>query len=278
MLRKGTLAARLVPGCVLFGALLLAAPIWADGALPAPLSPTAASEPAGRLFLSATLHSIADFGTSPLRATWEDLAWAVPAGVALGVVLNNDVPIYDNMAKGAARQDWLDHSMPAVSALGDGTMEFAAAALMDQVGDARLRRTSAMAMQALLVVGVWAEAFKLAAWSNRPYIDDSAHKFFDYGQDSQGFPSGHSYSAFAAAEVYGAEYGRWWTYPLAALVAYSRVYNQDHWPSDILAGSLLGVITGVQVRRAAEAQGPPLIQFSLEARGAQPVMVARARF
>jgi len=107
---------------------------------------------------------------------------------------------------------------------------------------------------------------KYAAWSNRPSQDDSAHRFLAYDQPSLGMPSGHSFSAFCVAEIYGAEYSRWITYPLAALVAYSRIYNQAHWPSDVLVGSLLGVATGVGVRHWAVRNGTPLFQFSLDPR------------
>lgn len=238
----------------------------------------AAARPEGRPFLASSGRAIADFGTAPLRAGWRDLLWAAPAALAIGVTLNHDLQLYGALAKGPARHEVLDHSMPAVSALGDGLIEFAGAALLNRVGDERLAATSAVAMQALLVSAAWSQAFKFAAWSNRPYIDDSAHRFFAYGQDSTGFPSGHSFSAFAAAEVYGAEYGRWISYPFAGLVAYSRVYNQDHWPSDVVTGAVLGVVAGVQARRAAAQGGPPLIRFSLGQRGAAPLMVAHADF
>lgn len=238
------------------------------------VSPSLHGEGAGRPFLSSSIKAAGHFGASPLRASWADLLWMAPAGLAIAVTLNNDLPIYQALAKGDARKDWLDHSMPAVTALGDGFIEFAGAALANRFGDERLARTSAVAMQSLVVAGLWAQALKFAAWSNRPYINDSAHNFLDYSQDSTGFPSGHAFSAFAAAEVYGGEYGRLFSYPLAALVAYSRIYNQDHWPSDVVAGGILGIVAGVQARRLAGAQGPPLIRFSVRPLGQTPLVVA----
>jgi membrane-associated phospholipid phosphatase len=232
----------------------------------------------GRPFAGSTLQATGRFATSPLRASWADLLWMAPAGLAIAATLNNDLALNQALAKGEARKEWLDHSMPAASALGDGLIEFAGAALASRYGDERMKRTSAVAMQALVVSAIWAQAFKFAAWSNRPYINDQSHKFFDYSQDSTGFPSGHSFSAFAVAEVYGDEYGRWISYPLAALVAYSRVYVQDHWPSDVVAGSILGVVVGVQARRQAAAEGPPLIRFSVRPSGPTPLLVADVRY
>jgi membrane-associated phospholipid phosphatase len=211
-----------------------------------------------------------------LRTRWLDLAWIAPSGLALGVLLHNDVPLYHKLATDDARKPWLDHSMPAISALGDGLMEFSAAALMDKLGDERLARTSVTAMQGLVVAGVYSGVLKYAAWSNRPGQDDSKHVFFDYGQPTQGMPSGHSFSAFCLAEVYGAEYGREWTYPLAALVGYSRIYNQAHWPSDVFAGALLGVLAGWQAR--VNAQSPSSLQFSLLPISQSPGMAAHVQF
>ena len=236
------------------------------------------AEPAERPFVSSTLQAMADFGLTPLRWRAWDLAYLAPEAVGLAVLLNNDVPLYGRMALGDSRKPWLDHSMPAISSLGDGFIEFAGAALADKLGDARLARTSAVAMQGLVVVSVYSTVLKTAAWSNRPSQDDSAHRFWDFGQSSTGFPSGHAFSAFCVAEVYGAEYGRWWTYPFACLIAYSRIYNQAHWPSDVYAGTLLGIAAGCQARQAAKSGGAPAIHLSQAIGSGTPLLVADAHF
>jgi membrane-associated phospholipid phosphatase len=207
-----------------------------------------------------------------------DLLWLAPSVALTWITLDNDLPIYRGLATGDARKAWLDHSMPTVSALGDGFIEAGLVALASELGDSRLAGTSAVAMQALAISAVYGEGLKFAAWSNRPYEDDSGHYFWDFDQPTQGMPSGHTFSAFAVAEVYGAEYGREWTYPVAALVAYSRVYNQDHWPSDVVVGAVLGVIAGVQARQAASLFGTPDLRFSVDAGDGTPKVVAHARF
>ena len=224
---------------------------------------SAEAPPAPRPFFSSTLQALGDAGLSPLRLQADELGWLVMAGASSAFMLGADKPLYQRLATGDARKDWLNASMPTVSFLGEGYMEAAYALGLYAVGDERLRRASGQALQGLAVVGVYATLLKYAAWSNRPSQDDSAHRFFAYDQPSLGMPSGHSFSAFCVAEVYGAEYGRWFTYPLAGLVAYSRIYNQAHWPSDVLVGSLLGVATGFGVRHWAERDGTPLFQFSL---------------
>ncbi|MBP5527409.1 MAG: phosphatase PAP2 family protein [Bacteroidales bacterium] len=62
------------------------------------------------------------------------------------------------------------------------------------------------------------------------------------GMSYTSFPSGHTYMAFTGAEIIRREFGRsypWLTYVgygVAALVGAMRVYNSRHWPSDVLGG------------------------------------------
>jgi membrane-associated phospholipid phosphatase len=240
----------------------------------------AAGPPASQAFGSGTLRLLEDYPLGPLHWDAANWLWAGGSAAAVAVAWNNDLPLYRGLATGEARKDWLDHSMPAVSALGDGFMEMGAVAVAAELGGPRLARTSAVAEQALCVVAVYSEVFKFAAWSNRPYQDDTQHKLFYYSQPTQGMPSGHTFSAFAVAEVYGAEYGRWWTYPAALLIAYSRVYNQAHWPSDVVAGAALGIAAGVQARHQAAAEGAPSLRFGLapSPSGQTPLVVAHVPF
>ncbi len=64
--------------------------------------------------------------------------------------------------------------------------------------------------------------------------------------DLLSFPSGHAAVSFAAATAL-ADYNpalAWPAYGLAALISYSRIYNGMHYPSDVLAGALVGFGVG----------------------------------
>ena len=66
---------------------------------------------------------------------------------------------------------------------------------------------------------------------------------------SYSFPSGHSITSGAAAAVMLATHRKigWAVLPVALLVMFSRLYHYVHYPTDVLAGALLGVLTAVVV-------------------------------
>ena len=65
------------------------------------------------------------------------------------------------------------------------------------------------------------------------------------------FPSNHATNTFAIATYlsYFSPGLGLLLYPIAALVAYSRVYNGVHFPSDVLAGIIIGLIFGLVFSR-----------------------------
>ncbi len=88
----------------------------------------------------------------------------------------------------------------------------------------------------------------------RPLVGGSADPFlylpFGWNVEYASLPSGHATNAFAAAMAFGALYP-WarpllWTY--AVLIALSRVVLTAHFPSDVLAGAIIGVASAFLVR------------------------------
>lgn len=107
------------------------------------------------------------------------------------------------------------------------------------------------------------------------------------------FPSGHTTVAFAAATVYALEYRQWkwvpWvSYTAASLIGLSRITENKHWLTDVVAGAALGYLSGKQVvnnyHRYAKIKSPrsgqPLrksVSFSMGLNNGQllPAMVYR---
>jgi membrane-associated phospholipid phosphatase len=73
---------------------------------------------------------------------------------------------------------------------------------------------------------------------------------------STSFPSGHAASAWAFAVASSSEFPTWRVglFPLAGLVAVSRVYVGVHYPLDVIAGSVVGAVVGVLVSDQYDAQ------------------------
>jgi len=61
------------------------------------------------------------------------------------------------------------------------------------------------------------------------------------------FPSGHTATSFACALVLSSFVPRLRVplYVLAVLIAFSRLYNGDHFPLDVLGGAVLGTVTAL---------------------------------
>ena len=75
------------------------------------------------------------------------------------------------------------------------------------------------------------------------------------------FPSGHTLSSVIGATILTQADRRfgWAAIPLAALIAFSRLYLYVHFPSDILGAAVLGVVIGVLTfRRGGHVLNHPM--------------------
>ena len=131
------------------------------------------------------------------------------------------------------------------SAIGAGAFIWWATALIAGI----FPNKRAAAWRMLLAVGF---TFAISDWilkpmfnRPRPYQVDTTIAVIEGKPDTQAFPSGHAAMAVAGA-IAGARlipYSAWFWWPLAAIVALSRIYIGVHWPTDVVAGALLGVAT-----------------------------------
>lgn len=87
-------------------------------------------------------------------------------------------------------------------------------------------------------------AIKELVGRSRPDETPNDASAFDPFSSHDSFPSGHATLAFAAAAALDRETASRWVpaigYPLAGLVAWSRLHDRRHWPSDVVAGAAIG--------------------------------------
>lgn len=140
----------------------------------------------------------------------------------------------------------LDWVMPLMTCLGLGHVQLVLLLGLYVLGGRAGRRTALLCVLAFAVSGIAAQILKAGFERPRPvhYVPDCR---FLIGKLYWGsFPSGHTATSFAIAMVAGMRHRRWLV-PLlvvALLVGYSRLYVGVHFPTDVLAGALVGIATG----------------------------------
>jgi len=84
---------------------------------------------------------------------------------------------------------------------------------------------------------------KYAVHRHRPYSSYLDINPYQHDTDPS-FPSGHTSFAFETATALTMQYPRWYiiapAYAWASIVAYSRMYLGMHYPTDVLAGAIIG--------------------------------------
>lgn len=146
------------------------------------------------------------------------------------------------------RTRFLDALMPAVTFLGSGGTIWILAAIF-LICFKKSRKTGIAVMLSLLI-GLLLSTLLLKGIvaRERPFnlpegLLSSGELLIGVPSGRYSFPSGHAVSSFAAAAVifmYNKKIG----IPaiiLAALIAFSRLYLYVHFPTDVLAGAVLGI-------------------------------------
>ncbi|AGB42265.1 membrane-associated phospholipid phosphatase [Halobacteroides halobius DSM 5150] len=130
---------------------------------------------------------------------------------------------------------FVDSSMQAITYLGDGAVDtIIASALPDE-------EAKYDAYKSLLVGGLSVFTLKSIIGKKRP-PGPIEYNHFTLDSKYHAFPSGHTTTAFALATIIAEYYPdyKYLSYGLATLVGISRLYEDRHWFSDVVAGAGLG--------------------------------------
>jgi len=233
--------------------------------------PKADSPKGGRRVLS--LVTAAVVGAAPACAaqatTPHQIQWYEPviaaAGVSILFLVDNPVRTYmlDNQtgSKDDAADAFRKVGQPEVWALVPAVM-VGTGLVFRKPG---LERSGLRAVTSALLAGGITAVIKEAFGRVRPDVAGSEPLDFKPFSGNVSMPSGHTASAFGFAASLADDVHPVWAkvglYALATGTAWSRVYNNKHWTSDVVAGALVGITSAKLVSGRWQAWGirPPAI-------------------
>ena len=137
------------------------------------------------------------------------------------------------------RNPFLSEFFDSVTSLGSPPLAILIIGVLWSVGETSVAKTLLLG---LLISGLIVRIVKKSTDRTRP--DKQLNVVFS----EKSFPSGHSTSAFMTATILNHSYNRPAAFfGLATTVAISRVYLEDHYLTDIIAGTLIGLTVGLAI-------------------------------
>ena len=197
--------------------------------------------------------------SSPFRLKERHVGPLILLAATTGLLIATDEDTHRGLRTFADENGWVGDVSSAITTLG-GAGAWAAAGLFFGAGvvmkDIRARDTGFLAVNAILQSFLVSHTIKGLSGRQRPLAAEGEDRwsgpaglFKRYASGNYGlydsFPSGHAATAFSLATVVALQYRhRTWVgvlaYSLAAMASVSRVTEDRHWMSDVVAGAVLG--------------------------------------
>ncbi len=187
--------------------------------------------------------------TAPLR--WDHRDWLMAGGLTSLVVAST-------AADSMIREESQENITPQLHTFTKNAQRFGAEGSWLVLGAfeaygylAEDTKAKAVAMDGLtasvISAGIITPLMKFTVGRVRPNASDRTFDFKPFS-GNYSFPSGHTTQAFAVASVIAAHYDQWWvqglSYGLAGVVGYSRVEQNSHYASDVVAAAIIGTAVG----------------------------------
>ncbi len=198
--------------------------------------------------------------TSPSRIHFSDATWLVPLGGVTAGLFVTDREFSRHLSQDP---NTISH-YKTISNAGVASLIGAASGMYlwsFHSHNDHWRETGFLAGEAALNSLVTVETFKYSLGRARPFQGDGSGKFFQGGTS---FPSEHAAAAWAVAGVLAHEYpgplAKLFAYGMASAVSLSRVKARQHFPSDVVVGSVIGRLVAQNIysrRHEPEIGGGP---------------------
>lgn len=144
---------------------------------------------------------------------------------------------------------FFDKVMPYITSLGNSGIIWIVISIV-MICIKKYRKTGILCLSALLLTTVLGEGIiKHLVQRQRPYNYIGPLDLLISEPVSYSFPSGHTGSSFAAATVLSCRIPKLtpWVFSFAVIIAFSRMYLMVHYPTDVLMGALLGILSAAVV-------------------------------
>ena len=157
-----------------------------------------------------------------------------------------DLQIFQTINDFAGKWPWLDQ-VGIFVASGMAYVLFAVLVALWFLRKEHRRMVLVSILSAVIARGVFVEIIRAFYHRARPISVDAVHQLVT--NDAWAFPSGHAAFFFALATgvfLYNKKLGTIY-YFFAALMGLARIFIGVHWPTDILVGAALGMLTALVV-------------------------------
>lgn len=116
------------------------------------------------------------------------------------------------------------------------------------------------ALAVILSRGIITETFRFFYLSPRPFEVLNIQPLFTV--QSQSFPSGHAslFFALATSIFYFSRRLGWWYVAFASVNGFARIFAGVHWPSDIIGGAAVGILSSMLVKGLLKAHSEKVLQ------------------